>query len=40
MPRYRVIHRETGETWEVEASFAEDARQVVGWPALSSEGPC
>jgi hypothetical protein len=45
MPRYRVIHRHTGETWEVEASFAEDARQVVGWPMgvckvfLLREGP-
>ena len=45
MPRYRVIHRYTGETWEVEASFAEDARQVVGWPmgvckiTLLREGP-
>jgi len=32
MPRYRVVHRQTGETWEVEASHPEDARQVVGWP--------
>ena len=32
MPRFRVVHQETGEAWEVEASFAEDARQVVGWP--------
>jgi len=45
MPRYRVIHQQTGETWEVEASFAEDARQVVGWPVgicsiqLMLEGP-
>ena len=31
LPRYRVIHRETGETWEVEAPFADDARRVVGW---------
>jgi hypothetical protein len=45
MPRYRVVHRQTGETWEVESSFAEGARQVVGWPIeicdiyLLSEGP-
>jgi hypothetical protein len=45
MPRYRVIHHQTGETWEVEASFAEDARQVVGWQAgvcevtLLQQGP-
>ena len=45
MPRYRVIHRQTGETWEVEASSAEDALQVIGWPtadcsvSLLIEGP-
>jgi hypothetical protein len=32
MPRYRVIHHHTGETWEVETASAEDAREVVGWP--------
>ncbi len=32
MPRYRVIHRTSGEEWEVEAPFAENARLVVGWP--------
>ncbi len=32
MPRFRVIHRQAGETWEVEASYAENARQVIGWP--------
>ena len=45
MPRYQVVHRQTGETWEVEASYAEDARQVVGWPMdvcivmIRHEGP-
>jgi len=45
MPRYRVVHRHTGETWEVETSSAEAARQVVGWPidvskiALLTDGP-
>jgi hypothetical protein len=45
MARYRVIHRQTGETWEVEASFAEVARQIIGWPDsvckvyLMKEGP-
>lgn len=32
MPRFRVEHRRTSESWEVEASNAEIARQVVGWP--------
>ncbi len=36
MPRFRVVHRQTGEIWEVEASYADDARQVVGW----SMGDC
>jgi len=31
MPRFRVIHRFSGETWEVEATCAENARQSVGW---------
>ncbi len=31
MSRYRVIHRDTGEIWEVEAPSADDARRVVGW---------
>ena len=34
MPRFRVIHRSTGETWEVEASCADDARKMVGWPIV------
>jgi hypothetical protein len=32
MPRFRVVHRDTGETWEVEASGADLAREIVGWP--------
>jgi len=32
MPRYQVVHRQSGETWEVDATNAEEARQVVGWP--------
>jgi hypothetical protein len=32
MSRYRVVHQQTGETWEVEAALPEDARQIVGWP--------
>ena len=31
MPRYRVVHRDTGEIWEVEAQSADDARRVIGW---------
>jgi hypothetical protein len=31
MPRYRVIHQYSKETWEVEASSSEDARKIVGW---------
>ena len=31
MPRYRVEHRITKETWEVEADYAEAARLAVGW---------
>ena len=31
LARYRVVHLDTGETWEVEAPFADDARRVVGW---------
>jgi len=31
MPRFRVIHRFSGETWEVETSCPEDARRVLGW---------
>jgi hypothetical protein len=37
MPRFRVIHRCSGETWEVEAKSAEDALMVVGWPASVGE---
>lgn len=33
MPRFRVIHQLSGETWEVEADSAEEAYRVVGWPA-------
>lgn len=32
MKRFRVIHCQTGEIWEVEASDAENAREVIGWP--------
>ena len=32
MARYRVVHQISGETWEVEASDAENARQIIGWP--------
>lgn len=45
MPRYRIVHRETGEIWEVEADTAENARRVVGWKLgacriiLLREGP-
>jgi len=45
MPRFRVVHRQTGETWGVEASLPEVARDVVGWPmgvceiTLLREGP-
>ena len=45
MPHFRVVHRDTGETWEVEASDAEIAREIVGWPqgvcdvSLFLEGP-
>lgn len=45
MPRYRVIHNQTGETWEVEASKPADACTVIGWPMgvcrvmLKLEGP-
>lgn len=31
MPRYQIVHRDTGETWEVEAPSAEQARLVIGW---------
>jgi hypothetical protein len=36
MPRYRVVHQQTGETWEVESSNANDAREIIGW----SSGDC
>ena len=29
--RFRVIHRQSGETWEVKASSADNARLAVGW---------
>ena len=32
MSRYRVIHKISGEVWEVDAPFADDARRMVGWP--------
>jgi hypothetical protein len=32
VPRFRVIHRYSNETWEVEANCIEDANKVVGWP--------
>jgi len=32
MPRYRVVHQQTSETWEVESSNADDAREIIGWP--------
>jgi len=32
MPRYQVVHQAAGETWEVDAPIADDARDVVGWP--------
>lgn len=31
MPRYRVTHRETRETYEVEAPFAQVACERLGW---------
>ena len=31
MPLYRVINRETGETQEVEAPFAQTACEALGW---------
>jgi hypothetical protein len=31
MPRFRVTHNSSGETWEVDTEFSDDARQVVGW---------
>jgi len=31
MPRYRITHRPTGATAEVEAPFAQDACQLLGW---------
>jgi len=45
MPRYRVRNRITGETYEVEAPFAQDACERVGWlignchVELQREGP-
>lgn len=36
MPRFKVIHHQTGETWEVETHTPDEARRVVGWP----EGIC
>lgn len=32
MPRYRVTNRVTGETAEIEAPFAQDACEWLGWP--------
>ena len=31
MPRYRVRHRITGEEYEVEAPYAQDACERLGW---------
>jgi len=31
LPRFRVIHRISGETWDVEAACEDDARIAVGW---------
>lgn len=31
MPRYRVTNRITKETYEVEAPFAQDACERLGW---------
>lgn len=45
MARFRVVHKTSGETWEVETGFSEDACQVVGWKvddcrvSLLPEGP-
>lgn len=45
MPRYRVVHRDSGEIWEVDAAFADDGRRLIGWELgtcrvmLLSEGP-
>ena len=45
MVRFRVVHNTSGETWEVETGFPENACQVVGWNAddchvvLLPEGP-
>jgi ribosomal protein L37AE/L43A len=33
MPRYRVVHQQTGETWEVESTNADKPREIIGWPA-------
>ena len=32
MPRFRVIHKISKETWEVDSSSIEEASKVVGWP--------
>jgi len=31
MPRYRIMDRETRERYEVEAPFAQDACEQLGW---------
>lgn len=31
MAHYRVVHRDTGEIWEVESDSADDARRLIGW---------
>lgn len=31
MPRYRVTNRVTGERFEVEAPYAQDACERLGW---------
>ena len=37
MPRFRVIHKSTGEEWEVEAPSSGKAREIVGWIGNSSK---
>lgn len=45
MPRYRVRNRITGEVWQAEAPFAQDACERLGWmighchAELTREGP-
>lgn len=45
MPRYRVTNRITNETYEIEAPYAQDACELLGWQIgncyvkLLREGP-